>query len=758
MKIHVLHGSNDGAAKEFCDFYAQTVGNLPVLLPADEYAWNAPAVLVGSEAVNSAVAELVISGQIAPLPLREGSDDYLLRSARSPAGHSLLILAGGRRRADYYAVYRYFREFASCRYFWDGDRVPHCDSLPLDGIDVVKRFHFQWRGLRYFAHRSLHRFQAEHWDWDDWKRELDWILKSQLNFFMLRTGIDDLFQKAYPDIVPYPPSDARAPGAILHSFNDRTTFWPLKYRGELRARILDYAKEHDLVHAEDMGPVTHWYSATPVEYLEHFQPEMLSQSSKSYSEKTMQVWDFRKERHLEEYWALTKAHIRHYGAPDMFHMIGLAERKFGTREESFRLKLYTYKCFIARLRKEYPHAPLLLASWDFMFRWEPEDVRELLKYLDPENTLILDYTTDSGFSRNNYAAWKLPNRFPWIFGIFQGLEPQNTLAFDYRRPEKVLAELSGDNQCKGMVIWSENSHANPRLLDFFVKNAASETVSLDAFCRDRYGIYAGPMLQLWKMTEKPFRLTAWSHDGDTNGINGAVMSFSLERMASIYDKYAYEDLKSAGWALLQEPAVPQEFYSAVAELFRRGIGDQMTRRDIFDLLRTALSIDVNREFLRMQLAFWAWRDGKGTASAVHPYVFIKYIHQLGCVLAQHDDFSMYHSFLLLSKNRPVNPYSEDVLKGNGEVSYCRAQISEFYPAIYEPEAVYYADFIAETLRNGDKTVLNDSEAFLAETQRIRNRFYAVPLCEIAALLPKRSDEGVLGALYTIMDMKNNLKD
>ena len=37
----------------------------------------------------------------------------------------------------------------------------------VGGMDVVETPRFRYRGLRYFAHRGLHRFQAEHWDLDD---------------------------------------------------------------------------------------------------------------------------------------------------------------------------------------------------------------------------------------------------------------------------------------------------------------------------------------------------------------------------------------------------------------------------------------------------------------------------------------------------------------------------------------------------------------------------------------------------------------
>ena len=58
---------------------------------------------------------------------------------------------------------------------------------------------FEWRATRYFAHRGLRRFSAEMWGPEDWKREIDWLLKNRLNLFFFRLGMDDLFQKAFPE-------------------------------------------------------------------------------------------------------------------------------------------------------------------------------------------------------------------------------------------------------------------------------------------------------------------------------------------------------------------------------------------------------------------------------------------------------------------------------------------------------------------------------------------------------------------------------
>jgi hypothetical protein len=121
-------------------------------------------------------------------------------------------------------------------YFWDGDVVPRASDIAIAGLDVLEGAPIRVPRAALFRARGLHRFQAEHWDLEDWKKEIDWVLKKRFNLFMLRTGIDDLFQRAFPGQVSYPPTDGAIPTREDRSFNDRTSFWSLKYRGRTPPR------------------------------------------------------------------------------------------------------------------------------------------------------------------------------------------------------------------------------------------------------------------------------------------------------------------------------------------------------------------------------------------------------------------------------------------------------------------------------------------------------------------------------------------
>ncbi|MBO4490484.1 MAG: hypothetical protein J5944_03880 [Lentisphaeria bacterium] len=645
--------------------------------------------------------------------VRIGTDDFSIT-----AGQGKILFASGNIRGLFYAVYEYFERFCSCRWFWDGDILPERKILPTENIRYVKKFRMPYRGLRYFAHRSLYRFQAEHWDFDDWKKEINFLLKKHFSFFMLRTGQDDIFQKTFPDIVPYPPADGPAPEAEERSYNDRTELLSLEYRGELRKKVLDYAFERGLMHPEDMGPMTHWYSHTPRAFLDHFKPKFMVQSSDNYARRELQVWDCFEEANIERYMELTRAHIRHYGKGELFHIIGLAERVFGSPEENLETKIRVLRSFIRKLREEYPHAPLLIASWDFMFRWKAPEVRRLLAELDPVNTLILDYTTDSDSRSNNFLSWGLPHHFPWIFGIFQAYEPQNDLFFDFDRADEMFAPVRDDPQCRGMVIWSENSHSNPLLLEYLAKKSADEPFSREQFCRDRYGRLAGPMDELWQLPRTAFACNSWVFGTERPYQGICCNHFNLLDYFACMRRRKPAELFSECARKYELLDLPDSFFGKAAAIASVPNLPEMVRRDLADLVRSALMCRITRELCRQTMKITGRHPEKPDGILLH-----RLIAAMGDLLAVSPEFSLNVTLERTARAGKLNSHADMTLKGNAENGYCRSYIYELYRAVYEPEAAC----LQEHLDGLEAGAFPDPEYLNGQAKKIRDSFYETPL-------------------------------
>ena len=747
------------AAERFAGMYFSVTGRKPEIIENDDE--SSDLILFGSDAESPIAHDRIMRGTLPPFRLRTGTDDYQLISMRDGT-RNILFLAGGSVRAFFYAVYDFFERAAGCHYFWDGDVIPKQNEIPIEGFHVFESPRFEYRGLRYFAHRSLTRFQAEHWDFDDWKKEFDWILKKRLNLAMLRIGVDDLFQKAFPKEVPYPDWTKKPPEAVERSYDDRTLFWPLEYRGELRRKVLAYGRKCGLLQPEDCGTMTHWYSRTPKTFLNAFHPDFMPQCPGCYGEENGLVWDIRKEENLERYWKLTETHIREYGSPEIFHTIGLAERNcYPDRSSNQKMKVYTYRRIIGKLREHYPHAPLLIGTWDMFQRWEAKEVRELLKTFDPANTILFDYTSDCFKNTGTFRDWDVIGKFPWIFGIFHAYESSNEPRGMYERIEERLPVAAADSMCKGVVFWPENSHQDTLMLDFFPsiawnpENPGIENF-IPGFCQRRYASdpSAGNMEHLWKTALPLMKLGVWGSSPE-------------ECRREIYPDLYFTLLKSwNGWAgsffealdeqsleyfrhvcLKTEPLLEnaRQLMEAFAEMkFEHG---SFRERDILDLSRTVFSRSMSFALAKFVLIFESWRNEAESAvfrkafSAQDLEDHMKTTRELAAaysdLLESSEEYSLRHALDDLRKRHPTNPDFEATLKGNAENFYCRSSIYELARFCYERELDAVFEFARERVRNGCRSGWNIARQgeMRKKGEKIENAFYARPLAEMAPDVP-----------------------
>ena len=412
-----------------------------------------------------ALADGVLSLAVDPAVSKTGKDAYTIMSEGPGAK-----ITGSNLRSVFYGVYDLLERRGGCHWFWDGDVVPKKAAIDLSGLDVREEAQFEWRGLRYFAHRGLTRFQAEHWGLEDWKKEIDWCLKRRLNVFMLRIGQDDLFHRTFPDIVANPDPSKDLPGHG-RGYDNRTLFWSNEYRGKLRHDLQHYAFDRGLEVPEDFGTMTHWYSRTPEDFLEKVNPPFLPQATSGYKERNGLVWDIRDDKWVDMYWKMTKTAVDAYGkpGPGLLHTIGLGERLcYTNRADNLKLKLLALDKFLKRAHRDYPERKVLLAGWDFYFTWYPEEVQALVKTLDPKRDIIWDYEGDATRDyrpemmgqQNNFTKWGVMGKFPYTYSIFLAFEDALDMRANYPLIEERQKLVQNDEFCAGYILWPESSHTD----------------------------------------------------------------------------------------------------------------------------------------------------------------------------------------------------------------------------------------------------------------------------------------------------------
>ena len=635
--------------------------------------------------------------RIDPAVSKSGNDAYTIVTENDTA-----VIAGSNARSVLYGVYDLLERRGGCGWFWDGDRIPKKKSINVSKLNVHEESKFEYRGIRYFAHRGLARFQAEHWGFEDWKREIDWCMKKRLNLMMLRIGQDDLFQKAFPGDCDYPDASKALPGQGK-GYDNRSLFWPLEFRGELRKKVMDYAFRRGMMAPSDFGTMTHWYSRTPQDFLDKKKPDFLPQAPGAYGEPSGLVWDIRNPEWMDAYWRITDADVREYGRPGLLHTIGIAERHISTnREENLAMKVKLTRSMLAEAKRRYPRSKRLLAGWDLYCMKKPQEVKAFLKNI-PEDVIVWDYEADASIN-TWFGEWDIIGRRPYVFGVFMAYEAGLDSRTDYTKIAARQKLIENDPRCKGYILWPESSHVDSIGIEWVAKNAwradkPAVSATVTDYCARRYPDEAKRMAGLWMKTipvstnmQNVWRWNAFLPVLREMG-EGRIKRKELGRWPEAKRKGFFAGLPEVVAALKSMDWDKDEFL----------------KRDMIDITRVwadRVAVDAENEMLR---EYFKWVDGDkkalGRFAELVEVVYAR-LDALAALLAQHADFSLCDTYERIAKEYPVAyPGFMSVLVDNSANSYCASHHAELARHCYLPAFRHFTDLLKAKMAAGDKTPL-----------------------------------------------------
>ena len=687
------------AAEEFAKMHEKVTGYRPTI--ATEAAGRGPFVFIGIPD-----ADMAFEGEC---------DSYYIRSKGAN-----LTIAGKNVRSTLYGVFDFFRRRAGAAYFWDGDVFERRAALDFSNLDVFERSRFEYRACQYFAHRGLTRFNAEHWGFEDWKREIDWAVKNRLNVIRLCLGIEDIFQRAFPEVVPYPdPSKTQATDSEESGYDLRSPFWSLEYRSLLRRSIFNYALERGLMMPVEFGPQTHWYSRTPREFLDAYKPEFMPQIDERYSQPSGLMWDCRRQEWFDKYWQLAEASISTYGYSGLLFNPGFDERTVcSNREDNVKLKIEMLRKFNDEAARRYPDAKLLMEGWDFYLCWTPEEMRRLTAALDPENTIIWDFMADANGMRgypwiptdNNFTQWGVTNRFPYVFGYTLAHERGLDVRCNYAKIREREAAIVNDPMCKGYCIWPENSHTDIFAWRYFTDNCwklSGKSIGelLAAFCRDRYRDEADGMRRAWELVIPDSTAVNWT---------GNCLS-------TVIAAYGWGRNQISRWKGAREPDAKMSGEEVFAVLSSLKWTDARVRRDSLDLARTVLDRKISAAFEERMKGYHDLKRGKGDVASVAGPArrSVALMESLAEVLSLHGDYSLAESLDRLdSVERIRNRDFERVLFENSSCGYCRSHQYEYAAGWYVPHIREVASTLCARAERGDFSPLPPATDFCAKMRAL----------------------------------------
>ena len=728
------------ASGEFNRIYQAVTGkSLPVISEDDE---KSDLIVLGSDNDNLFVHFLVMHNGIRIPKAKVMSDEYEFIYCEKN-GRKIQILAGGRPRSLLYAVYRFFEITAGCRYFWDKDIIPENSNLQLFGLKKYEKPRFKYRGMAYCPHRSLKRFQPEQWEYEDWVKEIDYVLKKRFNTFWMRLGIEDIFMKAFPGIVEDPRYEC--PGAPVHSYDDRRLLHPVSWKAQLRKKVMQYAFERDLLHPEEAGAFTHWDTYTPQSFLDKVNPTLMNDATNAKLDKRHIHLDISEDINLDYYFRVTKASIDNYGRPEIFYVRGISERICSTsHEENIKFKIYCYKRIIAKLRTEYPYAEIWFHSWDLMCnKWTPSDVRDLLNVIDNDpNIHMLSFTNDVEAGMNAITEWGVPHNFPYILGFFVANMPDSEIQGNFDMMENRLAIALKDPCCHGLVLWPEASHVDNFIQEYISVNAWEEGYEkaddfVERFCEARYPLpLQEKMKKIWHNALAIYRKRRKIYRDPNNLISGHRLNAQLG-CSYIFDERDIIRSRNCFNNYFPPLENAETLFQEFALLIKNVTLEEFIKQDIRDLAKSVLLCCTECTFAATVLLMEFWRNERTQTAKEKLLEVLKlrkeYLFLYAELLAAHKENSLYDSMLAVihSPAGDHNPEVEEILKGNADNTYCRGHIAELAKYCYIPEGDVFCQWVEESLEKGFEGRWKKPEIFTIKRKEISQKFMDTPLAEMA---------------------------
>ncbi len=108
-----------------------------------------------------------------------------------------IIFSGCRNRATIYSVYHFLETYLNAGFFWDGDAIHHIDTGDVPEIDLYEESAFLYRFSRSGSDCNAGYTFTHWWNFDQWKNEIDFLMKNKVNMARIGLGFDAVQKRAY---------------------------------------------------------------------------------------------------------------------------------------------------------------------------------------------------------------------------------------------------------------------------------------------------------------------------------------------------------------------------------------------------------------------------------------------------------------------------------------------------------------------------------------------------------------------------------
>lgn len=543
------------AAKELVKYLNGSTGVKCVIASSDqEMPASGDVILLGDSASNPLIKRLEERGLL-KTPSK-GGDGFIIKTALCD-GRSFLVLSGASSRGSLYAVYDFCERFLGTGFFWEGDRMRECGSLPLGAVDVKETPYFN---MRVYMQECPFTYSTAAWTIEDWIKEMDWMSKKRLNALMVPTDNWN-YRVAMKDIVKE--AKKRGISPVLGGECDR----------------------FDLVSADFMkGNPGHkyvkmrWWEDAPYWCLSPEDPLFL-------------------ERCRER----IRSQVKAFGEGNIYFLSPYGEQSMldKTEGEILKIRMAFADAVQKAVKEEDPKGVWMYWTWPFIAPvWPQRDVKEFVGRMAPDNAFVCDSSQPEIKGDYHYKRYGHFYGKRWLLSFIHLYGGDDYLAGDLagviKDVKTVIADPAAGN-CAGVYICPELIHYNTICFDLLAKLAWNpKEVDLAAFTKSYLlGRYGKESYDGMKRTMDILQACVYGSKGSADALyQHRPVCGSDSKMLDLLaiSKQIYKDNNVA--------ALKKAIECAFAES-RRQKDNPLYRRDIVDMTRQYISDLFNQSYLKM---------------------------------------------------------------------------------------------------------------------------------------------------------------
>ena len=689
------------------------------------------AILIGRPQTHSKIKELCDNGLVNLSDTYPGSDGFVLQTVpdHTVDGRHCLVLGGSMDRATLYAVYHFLEHVCKCGFFEDGDYVPRKETIGIPALDRVERPCFPNRKN---IQACALAYSMAHWEWEDWKKELDWMAKKKFNTAFYPSFLLDASKREHP------------------AWQRTWRVLGLKEQGEadtqsvgfrLSKRIIAYARKLGMkvlspgfngsVPAEfrKVYPRGHYlevkWEAAPATLNLHPDDPMFA--------KVLSVF-------IGEYTKL-------FGTDHLYDMAPYAEvTPENTPEKNRQIKVDFARAVIKGMTEADAEGIWYMSGWAFYAPpWSEEEVRDFLAVIPDDRYYVCDTWSDEKpiYKNLNYFYGKT-----WGFSILHAFGGNTALHGDLKDLIKRVKDVTTDPE----AIHCKWFYLNPEIIghNFLYYDLATQLawdprgVDLDSFLRAyairRYGeASAENMLKaLEELAQSVYSIN------EEHNENVDLTSPQYQVPIGVYTEESGPG--TAGEIHREKLEKRFSFIPHLRHALEFALREEERQRenplyqiDVLDMLRQYLGELFNIHFVRFNRAF---REGHEEELDKEASALEALLNHQALLLSTHKDYRL-STEIEQAKRRPgADDHVDRAIKARVSylgltvgcsweeeplflLDYARKDLFELIKCYYHPRVTCYVQAARKALQQGCRTL--PRETLKKEFMDIARRFIYEPL-------------------------------